>query len=119
MDYVLRNNMEKIEKMLKYTKLFNLYSVLLSESQRSVLNDYYFLDLSLSEISENRKISRSAVEDALKKGANRLDEIEEKLGILKKHENLSQKLNKLKDLTSKIEEKALIKELLEELDNGI
>ena len=119
MDYVLKSNMEKIEKLLKYTKLFNLYGALLSEAQSSILNDYYFADLSISEISENKGISRSAVEDALKKGSNKLDEFESKLHCLEKNEKLRQKLDELYSLVDDEPEKEYVKKLMEDLENGI
>ena len=56
--------MEKFEKTIKYTKLFNLYGELLSKSQKDVFVDYFLADLSISEISENRNVSRAAVEDS-------------------------------------------------------
>ena len=74
--------MEKIEKTIRYTKLFNLYSGLLSDAQKDILYDYFFLDLSISEISENKGISRAAVEDALSKGTKKLDSFEKLGGVL-------------------------------------
>ena len=111
--------MEEIEKLLKYSKLFNLYSPLLSSAQKEILHDYYFLDLSISEISENRSISRSAVEDALKKGKTKLDEFEEKLHLLEKNQKVVQKAKEIGDLTENSEVNKKIEEILEELDNGV
>ena len=104
---------------LRYSKLFNLYSPLLSSAQQNVLYDYYFLDLSLSEISENRHISRSAVEDALKKGTNKLDEFEAKLKTLENNEKYAQILIKIREKLSDSDSINEIDKLLEELENGI
>ena len=75
--------MDKIENVLKYSELLSLYQNLLSPTQKEILEDYFYYNLSLSEIAENRKISRSAVEDAIKKGKAKLDSFENKIGSLK------------------------------------
>ena len=75
--------MADLDTVLKYSELLNLYQNLLSETQREILDDYYSFNLSISEIAENRGISRSAVEDAVKKGKRKLDEYEKQLGSLK------------------------------------
>ena len=111
--------MEKFEKTIKYTKLFNLYSPLLSNAQQEILNDYYFLDLSISEISENRGISRAAVEDALSKGNKKLDDFESKLHNLEKHERIREKVEELQSIVDDKDEIRVMKELMEEIDNGI
>ena len=111
--------MEKIEKTIRYTKLFNLYNGLLSSAQKEILSDYFFLDLSISEISENRSVSRAAVEDALTKGMKKLESIEETLKCLNKNEKIRAKVEELSQIVDDSEEKRLVKELMEELDNGI
>ncbi|MBO5577747.1 MAG: DNA-binding protein [Bacilli bacterium] len=111
--------MEKIEKTIRYTKLFNLYSGLLSDAQKDILYDYFFLDLSISEISENKGISRAAVEDALSKGTKKLDSFENSVKSLEKSEKIRSKVEELSKLAANEEEKKIINELMEELDNGI
>ena len=119
MDYVLRNNMEKFEKTIKYTKLFNLYGSLLSNAQQEILKDYYFADLSISEISENRGISRAAVEDALSKGSKKLDQYEEQVKALEKLARIRDKAQELQSIVDDDDEIKLANELLKEIDNGI
>lgn len=75
--------MNNLETTLYYSELLNLYGNLLSETQREMLEDYYCYDLSFSEIADNRHVTRSAVEDAIKKGKRKLDDYEKKLGSLK------------------------------------
>lgn len=103
--------MEVLSRKLYYISLLELYSSLLSKTQDEILYDYFYLDLSLKEIGENRNISRSAVEDAIKKGTKRLEELEEKLHMKERNEQILKKLSKLKqivgnskDLVSMIEE---------------
>ena len=119
MDYVWVNKMEKIEKTIRYTSLYNAYHSLLSDSQKNVINDYYFADLSLSEIAQNRGISRAAVEDALLKGCNKLDELEEKLHVVEKSGNLREKILVLREKSLNQSEVDEIDELLKELEYGI
>ena len=75
--------MTDLEAVLHYSELLSIYQNLLSKTQREILDDYYSFNLSFSEIAENRGISRSAVEDAIKKGKKKLDDYESKLGSLK------------------------------------
>jgi predicted DNA-binding protein YlxM (UPF0122 family) len=67
------------------------------------MNDYYRCNLSLSEISEMRNISRTAVSDALKKGRTKLLDVESKLGIIKVFDSFKDENEK--ELVEKIEER--------------
>ena len=111
--------MEKIERTIKYVALYNIYKEFLTHTQVEIMGDYFLADLSLSEIADSRNISRSAVEDAIKKGTIKLDECEEKLHLLAKRE-------KMLELTAKMKNKALnyselheLEKLEEEIKNGI
>ena len=119
MGFVLKNSMEKLEKTIRYTALFAIYKSLLSESQKEVINDYFFLDLSISEIADNRGISRSAVDDALSKATSKLDELEDQLKIYEKHKNIAQKLANLKEKALNESEIKEIEEIERELEYGI
>lgn len=119
MVYVLVNKMEKIEKTIRYAKLFAIYKSQLSLTQQEIINDYYLLDLSLGEIAENRHISRSAVDDALSKGCNKLDDLENQLMILRKQESLKTSLNNLRQKSLNQKQVDEIEEILKELDYGI
>ena len=119
MAYVLRINMDKLEKALKYTALYAIYKSQLSTSQQEILNDYFFLDLSISEIAENRNTSRAAVEDALSKGMNKLDELESNLKILERNKRIIEKLEKIKAKSLNVSEVLEIEDIEKELDYGI
>lgn len=90
--------MERIEKTVKYSALLSIYGALLSDTQRDFSTSYFQFDLSLSEIAENNQVTRSAVEDAIKKSMKKLDEIENKLHI---YENCIS-LKNSKDLSNDI-----------------
>ena len=108
--------MEKIEKTLRYTKLFNLYGTLLSSAQQEMLSDYFFADLSISEISENRNVSLAAIEDALSKGMARLDSIEESLKMCEKKARIAEKTQELHDMIEDPEQLRILDEIMGELD---
>ncbi len=103
--------MNELDKRERICLLLDIYAPLLSLTQKEVLWDYYAFDLSLSEIAINRESSRAAVDDALKKGEKKLEELEKGLGILKER-------NELKSLLSRAKESGDYTEL-EEYINGI
>lgn len=67
-----------MEKHVEISMLCQIYGKILTEKQYEFINDYYNNDLSLSEIAENSNITRQAVRDVIKKGENKLFELEEK-----------------------------------------
>ena len=73
-----------MEKNVEISVLCQLYGKVLTEKQYEVLNDYYNNDLSLSEIAENNNITRQAVRDIIKKGENKLYELEDGILLMKK-----------------------------------
>jgi len=73
-----------MEKNVEISMLCEIYGKLLTEKQLSILDDYYNQDLSLSEIAENRNITRQAVRDIIKKSENKLFDFEEKVGFMKR-----------------------------------
>jgi predicted DNA-binding protein YlxM (UPF0122 family) len=76
--------MDELTKAIRYNSLLHLYSPLLSETQREILLDYFGYNLSITEIAQNREVSRAAVEDAIKKGTRKLDSFETSLELYKK-----------------------------------
>ena len=89
--------MEIVEKRIYYIDLLHLYGELLSLTQKEILTDYLEFDLSLSEIAENRSISRAAVEDAIKKGSKKLEAIEEAIKYRKTKTEILEKVAVLKE----------------------
>ena len=65
--------MEQTRK--KYIELYDLYGSLLTDKQKVYFEDYYFLDLSISEIAENYAVSRNAVFDQIKRVTKALEEV--------------------------------------------
>lgn len=94
-----------MEQKVKISILCELYGKLLTEKQLQILTDYYNMDLSLSEIAENESITRQAVRDIIKKGENKLFEIEEKLQIMKKMQKQEEKISSILSELTKIQTK--------------
>lgn len=88
--------------------LFDIYKVLLTPIEQETFASYYENDLSLSEIAENRHISKSSVGKTLSLVEDKLDEYEQKLNILK----IRKELEKLLDENDLNSIKERIKEIL-------
>lgn len=85
--------------------LFDIYKGLLTEKQRNYFMDYYYSDLSLSEIASNYDVSRNAVYDNLKKVEQNILEYERILKINQKNIKIIEIINENKnDALTKIKE---------------
>lgn len=104
--------MEKLEKRLRDIELFHIYGELLSSSQKNILVDYLDLDLSITEIAENRGISRSAVDDAIKKGLVKLEYFESVVCLIDKKEKILKNVAVLKEKIQNCKELEEIEEVL-------
>ena len=94
-------------KILYLNDLYDYYGQLLTEKQQQYFEDYYFNNLTLSEIAENNNISRNAIHKQIKEAENKLIIFEEKLGLLNKKKAI---LKLIKNLENEIKEK--IEELI-------
>jgi len=104
--------MELLEKRLYYIELLRLYGELLSDTQKDILEDYLECDLSLSEIADNRGISRAAVDDAIKKGMKKLDVYESTLELNRKKQKIVENIQVLKEKFGNCKEIEEIEEVL-------
>ena len=83
-------------KELKFVMLLDCYGDLLTEHQRSVMEQYYCEDLSLAEIGQPLGITRQAVRSLIKRTEEILLNYEEKLGF-------AERLGKMRDCFRNIE----------------
>ena len=90
--------MDKIKKTIRYNTLLHIYGNLLSKTQYVFADANFSYDLSLSEIAEAHDVSRSAVEDAIKKALKKLDDYEKELKVLEKNNQILELVAKAKDL---------------------
>jgi predicted DNA-binding protein YlxM (UPF0122 family) len=87
--------MSTLEKNIYYSNLFNFYKNLLTEKQQSIFYNYYYLDIGLTEISQELNISRQAVLDSLKKTEKLLNSYEEKLKLFKIYNSIENLVNEI------------------------
>ena len=90
--------------------LFDIYKDLLTSTEQETFISYYMEDLSLSEIAENRGISKSSVGKTLSQAEEKLKEYESIIGkdqIKKELENLLEEsdITNLKKRITKIIDK--------------
>ncbi len=78
-------------KTFYMVNLYDYYGELLTDKQKEYFKDYYFNNLSLSEISENRNVSRTAVHNVIKEAERKIRGFEK---VLKNYEK-SQKIKRL------------------------
>lgn len=98
------------KKDMQISLLLDFYGDILSDRRREMTALYYNDDLSLSEIAEITGISRQGVRDAVKKSEAELLELEDKLGLAGRYEDLRKQIAKisadLKEIQSESEETA-------------
>lgn len=78
-----------MRNIIYYSELFSIYSCLLTEKQKEIFKLHCNEDLSLSEISEIKNVSKSYVGKIIQEVQKRLDFYERNIGYYK----LKQKLN--------------------------
>lgn len=77
--------MEKIP----FIRLWDVYRGLLTPTQQEICDLYFNLDLTLSEIADEKGITRQGVSECLKTCKKQLEEYEEKLGFSSRLSRLS------------------------------
>ena len=93
-----------MESRFYLINLYDIYGDLLTEKQKEYFEDYYFNNLTLSEMSENYEVSRNAIHKQLKEVEEKLNKYEETLKIDQKNKRIKEICN---DLNDDIKEKIL------------
>ena len=88
------------EKNLRLSYLLDFYGDVLDEHTRGVMKAYYDDDLSLSEIAEGVGISRQGIRHIIKKSEEEILFLEEKLGLMKRQEEIDSAAKIAMDLAS-------------------
>ena len=72
-----------MEKFLYYIELFNIYKCLFTEKKQDILDLYFNENLSLSEISNLKNVSKSYVGKIINESEKKLDYYENSIGYYK------------------------------------
>ncbi len=91
-----------MEKFFRIGELAANYGAMLSEKQRSVVEQYYLEDLSINEIATNNCITKQGAYDVLKRAEKRLLAYEEKLGVLAKFSAAAKSLDTAQTLLDEV-----------------
>lgn len=86
-----------MQELIYYNNLYDHYKELLTPKQRKYFEDYYFKNLSLSEMAENYNVSRNAIYKQLQIVLKKLDQYEEKLGLFQRRGMMEILINKIDD----------------------
>lgn len=90
-------------KDLQISLLIDFYGELLTEKQFDAIDKYYNEDLSLAEIALSQGITRQGVRDSIKRAESFLFDIEEKLKLARKLQEIRSGLKTIKDSVDRIE----------------
>ena len=109
--------MGEMEKIYKQVLLYDFYGELLTEHQQNVYEDAVYNDMSLSEIAEQRGISRQGVHDLIKRCDKILQGYEDKLHLVQKFTEAKDKLVKITELTDELLLSELPSDVKESVEN--
>lgn len=92
-----------MEKSMEFSYLLDFYGEMLTEKQRTVMEQYYNEDLSLAEIADNLSISRQGVRDAIKHSEGILLQLEKAVGMAARHKALTRQVDRLQMLAKELQ----------------
>jgi predicted DNA-binding protein YlxM (UPF0122 family) len=84
-----------VKEDLAFIRLLDIYSPLLTATQREIAKLYFDYDLSLGEIAEQKGVSRQSVSDCLQKCKKQVLEYEKKLNFAKTVDEMQAKIDAL------------------------
>ncbi len=87
-----------MESKLERAYLYDFYGELLNSRQRKAFEEYYFNDLSLSEIAEEEGISRQGVHDLVRRSVKALEGYESKLHLVEKFLYIKERVGRIQGL---------------------
>ena len=89
---------DEVSRKIELAWLTAFYGGLLTDKQRQVLTLHCEEDLSLAEIAQEAGVSRQGVHDMLTRAAQRLFDMEEKLGMAARFRRMEDGLEKCRNL---------------------
>lgn len=102
-----------MEKIGRQVFLYDFYGELLTEHQKSVYEDVVLNDMSLSEIADERGISRQGVHDLVKRCDKILSGYEEKLHLVERFLKTKEDVQRIRTLSEEYERSSIAKTMEE------
>lgn len=97
---------------LKTARLYDYYGGLLTEHQSEILRQYFYCDMSLSEIAELAGTTKQGVYEVISRSENKLLTYEKKLGLIEKVEGIADYLEEIISGIRPSDTKSRLEELL-------
>ena len=110
-----------MERFVEQALLYDFYGELLTENQKNVYEDVVLNDYSLSEVAEEKGISRQGVHDLIKRTNKALTEYEDKLHLVERFLHIKEKVSQIQETVEQAEtiEKHQLIERIESISNEI
>lgn len=89
---------DEVSRKVEIAWLMAFYGGMLTDKQREVLALHCEEDMSLAEIAQEVGVSRQGVHDMLNRAAQRLEDMEEKLGVAARFRRMENGLEKCRAL---------------------
>ena len=116
----MRQKEESMEKLWEQTLLYDFYGELLTEHQKQIYEDVVLNDYTLSEVAQERGISRQGVHDLIKRCNRILSEYEAKLHLVERFLTIKSRIEEMEHTlqdTEAPDKEQLIRQLQDILEN--
>ncbi len=114
------SNMEKMERIVEQTLLYDFYGELLTPHQKMIYEEYVFDNFSISEIAKEHDISRQGVHDQLKRIDRLLNEYESTLHLIERFMKIKEKVNEISGYSKQVlaaDDLEVAKQLVNKIDS--
>ena len=108
------NSMHDIDRRGELGLLMDFYGPMLSERIAGIMNMYVLEDYGLSEIAQEKGISRQGVYDAVRRGESQLMELEQRLGLQRRHEEMARAAQRCEQALMRVSPREGSEQALEE-----
>ncbi len=82
-----------LDRKVEYGLLTSFYGALLTDRQRAMLQLYCDEDLSVAEVAVQLDVTRQCVSDTLLRAGQRLDQLENSLGLMARFDRMQRSMN--------------------------
>ena len=96
------DDMEKMERIVEQTLLYDFYGELLTPHQKMIYEEYVLDNFSISEIAKEHNISRQGVHEQLKRVDRLLNEYESTLHLIDRFMKIKDKVNEISSYSKQV-----------------